>query len=45
MEAARAASAWAERERAGLRADFPAARCAVFFFFFLCSFCFIFEFV
>ena len=44
-EKAHAAPASAERERAGLRADFPAARCTVFFFFFLCRFCFIFEFV
>ena len=37
--AAHMARAWAEREWAGLQADFPATRCTVlFFFFFLCSF-------
>lgn len=38
-ESARAAPAWAEREWAGLRAGFQAARCAVAFsFFFLSNF-------
>jgi len=42
--AARAAPAWAVREWVGLRAEFrPLA--AEFFFLFLCSFCFMFEFV
>ena len=43
---ARAAPAWAERERVGLRANFPATRCIVlFFFFFLWSFLVMFDFV
>jgi len=35
--ATRAARAWAEQEWAGLRADFPATRCTVFFFLFFCA--------
>jgi hypothetical protein len=42
--AARAARVRAERAWAGLRAKFQAARCAkIFFFFFLCNFCLMFE--
>ena len=37
-EEARAAPVWAERERAGLRADFPAARCAAVFLFLFVQF-------
>ena len=42
--ATRAARVRAERAWAGLRAKFQAARCAkIFFFFFLCDFCLMFE--
>ena len=37
-EEARAAPAWAEQERAGLRADFPATRCTVVFLFLFVQF-------
>ena len=43
---ARAAHAWAERERAGLRAEFLGRSWHnVFFFFLLCKICFMFDFV
>ena len=43
---ARAAHAWAERERAGLRAEFLGrSRHSVFFFFLLCKIYFMFDFV